>query len=166
MEVFHFFLYNFRMNELKDCHDDINFQTEYLVDIAKDANYGYDLDTAQQFHDWEHHKHEDILTYRDRSHASKFTGTQSPIHHSTFMKALDDSMATFLNTKRWNTTGWKQIKLGVSELIIVLVWFLKAPRTVKEKGYVVVKKHFILEGGVVRIEILRILKQICKNLRY
>lgn len=88
-----------KMNELKDCHDDINFQTEYLVDIAKNANYGYDLDTAQQFHDWEHHKHEDILSYRDRSHASKFTGTQSPIHHSTFMKALDDSMATFLNTK-------------------------------------------------------------------
>ena len=28
------------------------------------------------------------------------------------------------------------------------------------------KKHFILEGGVVRIEILRILKQIFKNLRY
>ena len=99
MEVFYFFFHNFRINELKDCYDDINFQTEYLVDIAKDANYGYDLDTAQQFHDWEHHKHEDILTYRDRSHTSKFTGTQSPIHHSTFMKALDDSMATFLNTK-------------------------------------------------------------------
>ena len=52
------------MNQLKDGHDKIDFQTEYLVDIAKDANYGYDLDTAQQFHDREHHKHEDILTYR------------------------------------------------------------------------------------------------------
>ena len=129
------------MNQLKDGHDKIDFQTEYLVDIAKDANYGYDLDTAQQFHDREHHKHEDILTYRDRSHTSKFTGTQSPIHHSTFMKALDDSMVTFLNTKLWNITGWKQIKLGVTEMILVLVWFLKAPRSVEEEN-IVVKKTF------------------------
>ena len=85
------------MDEVKDYHCAVDFQTEYLVDIAKDAEYGYDLDTTQQFYDWQQHKRENILTYRDRSHASKFTGTQSPIHHSTFMEALDDSMATFLN---------------------------------------------------------------------
>ena len=85
------------MDEVKDYHGAVDFQTEYLVDIAKDAEYGYDLDTTQQFYDWQQHKCENILTYRDRSHASKFTGTQSPIHHSTFMEALDDSMATFLN---------------------------------------------------------------------
>ena len=70
MEVFYFFLNNCRMNQLKDGHDKIDFQTEYLVDIAKDANYGYDLDTAQQFHDREHHKHEDWLTEIEATLAS------------------------------------------------------------------------------------------------
>ena len=36
-------------------------------------------------------------TRRDQSFASIFTGTQSPIHHSNFMIALDDSLETFMN---------------------------------------------------------------------
>ncbi|PFX11504.1 Dimethylaniline monooxygenase [N-oxide-forming] 1, partial [Stylophora pistillata] len=64
----------------KVSHDDVGFQTEYVVDTAKNVNYGYDLDSSQQLHDWQHHRHEDILTYRVRSHASKFTGKQAPIH--------------------------------------------------------------------------------------
>ncbi|KAJ7377844.1 hypothetical protein OS493_026414 [Desmophyllum pertusum] len=89
-----------RMKELKGCHDDIDFQTDFLLDIAKDANYGYNLDTAEEFHVWEKHKQVSILTYRDQSYASRFTGTKSPIHHTTFMEALDDSMQTFLATKQ------------------------------------------------------------------
>ncbi|XP_065051237.1 trimethylamine monooxygenase-like isoform X2 [Rhopilema esculentum] len=81
---------------LRDCHDEINFQTEILVDLAKESGYGYDLDCSDMFHEWEHHKHEDILTYRDKSFASKFTGTQSPLHHCTFMKAFDDSVEAYL----------------------------------------------------------------------
>ena len=88
------------MKELKGCHDDIDFQTDFLLDIAKDANYGYNLDTAEEFHVWEKHKQVSILTYRDQSYASRFTGTKSPIHHTTFMEALDDSMQTFLATKQ------------------------------------------------------------------
>lgn len=92
------------MKELKGCDDDIDFQTDFLVDIAKEANYGYDLDTAEEFHVWEKHKRDNILTYRDQSYASKFTGTKSPIHHTTWIEALDDSKETFLNTKQWRTT--------------------------------------------------------------
>ena len=83
--------------------------------------------------EWHHHKDEDILTYRDKSFASKFTGdeyltpflqllfsynsslttsplqlffsfnsspfpgTQSPVHHTNFMYALDDSLDTFMH---------------------------------------------------------------------
>ncbi|XP_022778105.1 dimethylaniline monooxygenase [N-oxide-forming] 1-like, partial [Stylophora pistillata] len=65
-----------KMNKQKVSHDDVGFQTEYVVDTAKNVNYGYDLDSSQQLHDWQHHRHEDILTYRVRSHASKFTGKQ------------------------------------------------------------------------------------------
>jgi len=49
------------------------------------------------FKEWHHHKDEDILTYRDKSFASKFTGTQSPVHHTNFMYALDDSLDTFMH---------------------------------------------------------------------
>jgi trimethylamine monooxygenase len=52
------------------------------------------------FKEWEHHKMEDILTYRDRSHKSVLTGTQAPIHHTAWMKAADDSMEAFLNQPR------------------------------------------------------------------
>ena len=48
------------------------------------------------FYEWAGHKQENIITYRDKSFPSKFTVTQSPVHHTTFMKALDDSMETFM----------------------------------------------------------------------
>merc|ERR1719273_205318 len=48
---------------------------------------------------WHHDKEVDVLSYRDKSFASKFTGTKSPIHHSTFMSALDDSKECFMATK-------------------------------------------------------------------
>ena len=40
-------------------------------------DYPYDVDVSEMFHTWEHHKMENILTYRDKSFASKFTGGQS-----------------------------------------------------------------------------------------
>lgn len=88
-----------RNKALKDCHEEIDFQTAVVADISKDANYGYDLDIGYIFHIWEHHKHDDILTYRDQSFTSKFTGSKSPVHHSTFMDALDDSLECYLNAK-------------------------------------------------------------------
>ena len=88
-----------RNKACKDCYEEIQFQTDFVLDLANEADYGYNLDVTQIFNDWENDKHEDILTYRDKSFASKFTGTKSPIHHSTFMEALDDSMATFLAAK-------------------------------------------------------------------
>jgi len=88
-----------RNKSLQNCHQEIDFQTDYVLDLAKDcgADYPYDLDVGEMFHSWEGHKDRDILTYRDESFASKFTGVQSPIHHTNFMLALDDSLETFMN---------------------------------------------------------------------
>jgi len=88
-----------RNKDCKDCHDEIDFQTGFVMDLAAGCDYGYDLDVGDIFHSWEHDKDENILTYRDKSFASKFTGTKSPIHHSTFLDALDDSMQAFMNVK-------------------------------------------------------------------
>jgi trimethylamine monooxygenase len=51
---------------------------------------------ARLFKEWEHHKMEGILTYRDRSYPSTITGTLSPPHHTTWMKAMDDSLDAFM----------------------------------------------------------------------
>ena len=53
---------------------------------------------AKLFKEWEHHKVEGILTYRDRCYPSTLTGTMSPVHHTIWMKALDDSLGAFLKT--------------------------------------------------------------------
>jgi len=90
-----------RLKTLKGCQDEIVFQTDFVLELAKDCNYmnGVDIDVTQIFFDWEHDKDTDVLSYRDKSFTSKFTGTKSPIHHSTFMSALDDSKECFMATK-------------------------------------------------------------------
>ncbi|TRY75407.1 hypothetical protein TCAL_01616 [Tigriopus californicus] len=80
----------------KDYHDEIDYQTKYIMDLAAETKYLFNLDVAKMFHDWEHDKDRDILTYRDKAFASKFTGNMSPIHHTPFMQAMDDSMECFL----------------------------------------------------------------------
>jgi len=80
-----------------DCFAQIRFQGEYMKDLCKENKYPYNLDATEIFNEWEGHKFKNILTYRDQSFASLHTGTQSPIHHSNFMYALDDSLETFMN---------------------------------------------------------------------
>jgi len=88
-----------RLHNLKDCHEAILFQTDFVQELAKQCGYGHDLDVSEIFFTWHHHKEIDILSYRDQSFSSKFTGTKSPIHHSTFMSALDDSKECFMASK-------------------------------------------------------------------
>jgi len=88
-----------REKGLKDCHEQIDFQRDFTEDVAKDADYGCSLDVAALFHTWEGHKYDNILTYRDQSFASIFSGKPTPVHHSSFMEALDDSMETYLKVK-------------------------------------------------------------------
>ena len=79
----------------------IDFQTEYVRDLIAPTDYPrLDVDMmAKLFKEWEHHKVEGILTYRDRSYPSTLTGTVAPQHHTTWMHALDDSLEAFLANK-------------------------------------------------------------------
>jgi trimethylamine monooxygenase len=82
----------------QNAFDLIDFQSEYIRNLNAVTDYPF-LDTekvADLFKQWEHHKEENILTYRDRSYASVITGTVSPKHHTPWMQALDDSMEAFL----------------------------------------------------------------------
>ena len=87
-----------REEALTNPMEDIDYQTDYIKDLCRETDYpDFDLDlVAETFKHWEHHKDEDILTYRDQSHPSACTGTVAPIHHTPWRKAMDDSMAAFL----------------------------------------------------------------------
>ncbi len=87
--------------KLEDPIQMIDFQTEYTKELHAASNYpeiDFEL-VRRHFHDWEHHKEEDIMTYRNRSFSSPVTGTVAPIHHTPWAEAMDDSMATFLKQK-------------------------------------------------------------------
>ena len=87
------------MSGLREAADLINFQRDFVEELAKESDYGCSLDVSALFKAWVQHKHENILTYRDQSHKSRFTGKPTPVHHTPFMSALDDSMETYLKIK-------------------------------------------------------------------
>ena len=77
----------------------IDFQTEYTKELHDMSDYpkiDFEL-IRKHFKEWEHHKVEDILTYRNKSFSSPVTGSVAPIHHTPWEKAMDDSMEAFLN---------------------------------------------------------------------
>ena len=48
------------------------------------------------FKDWKGHKKQSIIGYRDHGHTSPVTGTQAPVHHTSWEDALDDSLESYL----------------------------------------------------------------------
>ena len=86
--------------KLEDPIQMIDFQTEYTKDLYSASDYpkiDFEL-IRKHFKDWEHHKEADIMTYRNQSFSSPVTGTEAPIHHTPWAKAMDDSMEAFLAT--------------------------------------------------------------------
>lgn len=88
-----------REEALKDAYEMIDFQTEYVRELLAPTDYPrLDVDEcARLFKEWEHHKTEGILTYRNRSYPSTLTGNMAPVHHTPWMEALDDSLEAFLH---------------------------------------------------------------------
>jgi trimethylamine monooxygenase len=87
-----------REEALQSAFEGIDFQADYMLDLLKQTDYPpmNVRQMAQLFKDWEHHKVEGIVTYRDRSYPSTLTGTVAPPHHTKWMQALDDSLEAFL----------------------------------------------------------------------
>ena len=86
---------------LEDPIQMIDFQTEYTKELHASSDYpAIDFELIRKhFKEWEHHKEEDILTYRNKSFSSPVTGTVAPIHHTPWAEAMDDSMNTFMKSK-------------------------------------------------------------------
>jgi trimethylamine monooxygenase len=96
----HFESWREREATLASVEDCIRYQMDYvsqLVNATDYPNWEYEK-TINAFMEWIKHKNEDIMTFRDKPHTSVFTGTVSPVHHTVWKDAMDDSMESYMQT--------------------------------------------------------------------
>jgi len=87
-----------RNEKLKNGHDHIDFQTNYIKDIIRLSDYpDFSLEkVAQMLKEWLQDKEDNILTYRDKTYRSVVTGTMAAEHHTDWMDEMDDSKERYL----------------------------------------------------------------------
>ena len=79
--------------------DGIYFQGDYVKDLIAATDYpSFDVDAVDEtFIAWKHHKHNDIMNYRDNTYPSILTGNLQPEHHTPWIEAMDDSLESYLS---------------------------------------------------------------------
>ena len=87
-----------REEKLADAEQMIWFQGDYVKELIEATDYpSFDIESVNKtFMDWEHHKMDDIMGFRNNSYRSLMTGTMSPKHHTPWKDELDDSMEAYL----------------------------------------------------------------------
>ena len=87
-----------REETLEDDEQMIWFQGDYTQALIDQTDYpSFDIEGVNKtFMEWEHHKHDDIMGFRNNAYRSLMTGNQSPVHHTPWMQAMDDSMESYL----------------------------------------------------------------------
>ena len=87
-----------REGTLETDEDLIWFQGDYTKDLIDQTDYpSFDIEGVNQtFVQWEHHKHDDIMNFRDNGYKSLMTGTDAPVHHTKWVEAMDDSLETYM----------------------------------------------------------------------
>lgn len=90
-----------REEKIETAEDAIWFQGDQTKDLIEATDYPmFDIEaTNKTFMEWEHHKMENIMGFRDNAYRSLMTGTMSPKHHTPWMEAMDDSMESYLASK-------------------------------------------------------------------
>ena len=75
----------------------IRYQAEYVQRLLDKTDYpSFDIEgVVQCFLEWEHNKHDDIMTFRDKSHKSLMTGHMAPVHHTPWLAERDDSLTNY-----------------------------------------------------------------------
>jgi trimethylamine monooxygenase len=83
---------------LTDAREQIYFQGDYVKELMNATDYpSFDVDAVSElFVLWKHHKHEDIMGYRNNNYSSVITGTLQPSHHTPWADAMDDSLESYL----------------------------------------------------------------------
>ncbi|MFO1090784.1 MAG: NAD(P)/FAD-dependent oxidoreductase [Hyphomicrobiales bacterium] len=88
-----------REEKLEDAEQCIWFQGDYVKELIEATDYPtFDIEAVNKtFMEWEHHKMDDIMGFRNNAYRSLMTGNMSPKHHTPWKDALDDSMEAYLN---------------------------------------------------------------------
>lgn len=79
--------------------DSIDFQASYIRDLTDATDYP-EFKVEQQaelLKEWQEHKKQGIMTFRERSYRSTLTGTLAPELPEPWLDVLDDSLEHFLN---------------------------------------------------------------------
>jgi len=86
-----------RQETLTDDESLIRFQGDYVKELIEMTDYPtFDVEGVNLcFLEWEHHKHEDIMTFRDHAYKSLMTGNMAPIHHTPWKDALEDTIESY-----------------------------------------------------------------------
>ena len=90
-----------REEQLKNDEEMIWFQGDYVQHLIGATDYpSFDIEGVNKtFMEWEHHKHENIMNFRNNSYKSLMTGKMSPQHHTPWMEEMEDSMEAYLGNK-------------------------------------------------------------------
>jgi len=91
-----------REETLEDDEQMIWFQGDYVQELIDETDYpSFDVEGVNQtFMEWEHHKHDDIMGFRNNAYRSLMTGNMQPAHHTPWLEAMDDSMESYLGEKQ------------------------------------------------------------------
>ena len=89
-----------REEKLADAEQMICFQGGYVKELLEATDYpSFDVEAVNKtFMEWEHHKMENIMGFRNNAYRSLMTGTMSLKHHTPWLEELDDSMEAYLKT--------------------------------------------------------------------
>ena len=84
---------------LEDDYACIAYQGAYTKELIDETDYpSFDIEAANQaFYEWKKHKKKGIMEFRDHGYVSPMTGTKAPAHHTSWVKALDDSLESYLD---------------------------------------------------------------------
>jgi trimethylamine monooxygenase len=87
-----------REEKLENPEQMIVFQGDYVKELLAETDYPkFDIDAVNEtFFEWEHHKVEDIMGFRNNAYRSIMTGNMQPKHHTPWVEAMDDSMESYL----------------------------------------------------------------------
>ena len=91
-----------REEKLETDEDMIWFQGDNTQELIDMTDYpSFDIEGVNKtFMEWEHHKHDDIMGFRNNAYRSLMTGNMSPAHHTPWVEAMDDSMESYLQTDK------------------------------------------------------------------
>ncbi|MDR9763396.1 NAD(P)/FAD-dependent oxidoreductase [Rhizobium redzepovicii] len=93
-----FDMWRAREETLEDAEQMIWYQGDYVEELLAETDYpSFDIEgTNRTFMEWEHHKADNIMGFRDHAYRSLMTGNMSPTHHTPWVEALDDSKEEYL----------------------------------------------------------------------